>query len=371
MKILLINLGCEYGGVEKIVEEAILGLIKEKYQVNIACIENTEFHKSLIKLNRENDFTIIPIINKKKRVFKILNILMKNVKELNIDIIHSHGVTANLFGSIIATIKKIPNVTTIHSRADFDKNGGFKGKLFSFVEKKLFKYNKKYIVVSNNLFQYFKNINIDTSNIIVQHNGISYDREIEFINNQNKNSDCFHICSIGRLTKVKGFDQLIEALNILINKKKINLTCDIIGDGEEFENLNKMIKDYKLENNIKLLGFKDNVKEYMKNSDCLVMSSLMEGIPIVLLEAISLKLPVIAPNVGGIPEVIMHNRNGVLYEAGNVDKLYESIIWAYNNKIELEILTQNGYEDFLQYWSIDAYMKKLCEIYDSVIQIQY
>ncbi|MBL7074896.1 glycosyltransferase family 4 protein [candidate division KSB1 bacterium] len=125
----------------------------------------------------------------------------------------------------------------------------------------------------------------------------------------------FNIISVTALRHVKGVKYLIEACSILKNKN-IPCSCLIIGGGKDFEILNKYILDLNLHNCVKLLGpiHPEKIRDYLLQVSVFVLPSLSEGIPISLMEAMAMELPVIATNITGIPELIDDGKNGILVE---------------------------------------------------------
>jgi glycosyltransferase involved in cell wall biosynthesis len=110
--------------------------------------------------------------------------------------------------------------------------------------------------------------------------------------------------------------------------------CLIVGEGEERANLEKQIKDLKLEDKIFLTGFIDNCSEYLKAFNIFTMSSIKEGLPYTLLEAGSASLPVVSTPVGGIPEIIEDMRSGILIQARNSKELAHGISFLIENPDE-------------------------------------
>lgn len=104
--------------------------------------------------------------------------------------------------------------------------------------------------------------------------------------------------------KTKGLDVLIEAVSLLSEDVKAKSEFVIIGDGSEKENLKSKITNLKLDASIKLLGKIDNASDYLKAFDLFTLPSRKEGLPFALLEAMQAGLPIIASNVGGIPEAL-------------------------------------------------------------------
>ena len=114
--------------------------------------------------------------------------------------------------------------------------------------------------------------------------------------NRDKNKFIF----VGRLTKIKGLSTVIEAFGKIDQK---NWILDVIGDGPERKELEKITRELKLENNIKFYGYRDDIDEQMSRSSCLLFPSLSEGYGLVLARAVQIGLPVIASNIPPVSEM--------------------------------------------------------------------
>jgi glycosyltransferase involved in cell wall biosynthesis len=134
---------------------------------------------------------------------------------------------------------------------------------------------------------------------------------------ENKN----YIIGVGRLTTIKQFDKLINAYyHSELSKKGILLF--ILGDGPEKENLAHLVSKLKLEEFVRILPFRKNPYTLIKNAKALVLTSKVEGFPMALLEAVSLKTPVVSFNCKSGPnELIKHEFNGLLVEDQNEKQL--------------------------------------------------
>lgn len=134
----------------------------------------------------------------------------------------------------------------------------------------------------------------------------------DFLNEQNTNFDNF-ILFVGHLQKVKGLNYLIEAFDKIRNDFP-EFKLVLIGQGTN---------TLKTRSNIELKGrlSLEQTRAIMRNCYCLVLPSLSEGLPRVIMEAMALSKPVIASNVGGIPDLIKDGQSGFLFEAGNSDEL--------------------------------------------------
>jgi len=134
----------------------------------------------------------------------------------------------------------------------------------------------------------------------------------------------------------KGFDDLINAINILI-KKKINVKLVIIGDGPEKSNLNNLIKLYKLNSKVTILKPVMNTLKYFYNSDIFVLSSRLEGMPNVMIEAMMCGCTVVATDcLTGPREILGKNEYGYLAKVNNPEDLSLNIMKAIKKKISTE-----------------------------------
>ncbi len=141
------------------------------------------------------------------------------------------------------------------------------------------------------------------------------------------------IVASGTLAEWKCFDYLIEAAKLL-NKKNINFKLIIIGNGPDKVMLNNMIKSYKLSNKVEILNPVINTLKYFYNSDIFVLSSRVEGMPNVMIEALMCGCTVVSTNCSTGPrEILGDNKYGYLSKVKNSKDLSENIIKAINKKI--------------------------------------
>lgn len=154
---------------------------------------------------------------------------------------------------------------------------------------------------------------------------------------------------VGRLTEQKGIDRLIDAWKIFETKNK-EWTLTIVGDGKDRTKLENQATGL---NNIKFAGRTDKVEEYYKNASCYILPSRFEGFPMVILEAQSFGLPVIAFDCKtGPKEMITNEKNGYLIEDGNVQNLADSLIQFTREKEKAQYMSLKSLE-FIKNYSIE------------------
>lgn len=157
-------------------------------------------------------------------------------------------------------------------------------------------------------------------------------------------SDRFILGTTSCFKPQKNLFDLLKAFKLTLEKipnKKNSILLQILGDGEQRTDIENWIKQNNLKNNIELLGWQNNVSEWMKNWNLFVMSSLWEGLPCAIVEARLSKLPVIAYAISGIPEVIFNNKNGFLVKAKDWKGL--------SKKIQMVISNHNLWKDMSNY----------------------
>lgn len=131
---------------------------------------------------------------------------------------------------------------------------------------------------------------------------------------------------VGRLAKLKGLRTLLEATAKLKGRRP-ELKLEIVGDGPDRDSLEALARTLGLEDHIRFLGYLSppEVEARMREAGVFVMSSLAEGVPVVLMEALASGLPVVAPAIGGIGELVEHGVSGFLTPASDVECLVERI----------------------------------------------
>ena len=150
------------------------------------------------------------------------------------------------------------------------------------------------------------------------------------------------IMFVGRLDPIKGVKYLIQAMSIVKNYQNIKLI--VIGDGEEKKELKELVSMLNLSDCVYFTGLIDNEKipEYMSQADIFVLPSLSEGFPVASLEAMASGLPIVATNVGGLPDIIEDGVNGYLVEPRNPVQLAEKItLLLKDNDLRLNISKAN------------------------------
>ncbi len=171
----------------------------------------------------------------------------------------------------------------------------------------------------------------------------------------------YYLIAVGRLIKRKGFEYLIESLKLL--PARIRLV--IIGDGPLESHLKDLVKRNDLTERVILAGYRSRheVYGYLRDADCFVLSSLHEGLGIVVQEAMYAGLPIVCTDNGGQVDLVKNGRNGILIKPKDVTMLAEGILEFYENRDYASIVGWNNREDIAAY-----HIERNCEEYIDVLK---
>lgn len=352
-------------------------LPKEKFEILVAAGGNGPLFEKLREAGirtisisgLERDIHIIKEIKIFWQLFKILEREKPNILHLNSSKVGGIGSVASFLYKIRNTLHSVPH--TPYPHVIFTVHGwGFKEDrpwlirgaywIFSWLSSL---FQDKIVVI--NTADYISALRfIPSRKLALIFNGISAleflprDEARQFLSQKSGyalTSNTKLVGTISELTKNKGLPYFISALAMRnINNDHQDFASIIIGDGEEREIL---------EHQIALAGFIPNAYRYLSAFDAFILPSTKEGLPYVIMEAMAAGIPVIASNVGGIPDLIDHEENGLLVPPKNSKELAKAIRELTENKLLAEQLSQNAAQKIKIKFSLETMIKKTMELY--------
>jgi len=173
----------------------------------------------------------------------------------------------------------------------------------------------------------------------------------------------FIIGNVSRLTAEKGQEYLIRAMSSVIPENpQVHLI--IVGDGPDRELFQQLVYDLKLDSYVTITGFVKDLSDYYSIMDVFVFPTIwdLEGFGLVVPEAMSHKLPVIASSIGPVPEIVDDNKTGILVEPKDSKLITQAILRLLHNPLERKELGENGYKKFLKKYTIQTSSSKIREI---------
>ncbi|MBT5305257.1 MAG: glycosyltransferase [Candidatus Scalindua sp.] len=288
------------------------------------------------------------------------------------NLIHSHGYKGNIFfGFIPKRIRKIPLVSTLHGWTNTGTLNRMK--IYEWLDTKSLRFIDAVVVVNKAMFSTPKLKNKSTINLFTINNGIpplnlnthhhTLDKEIiDFCR------DGFIVGAIGRLSTEKGFKYLIEAVSLLV-EKGVDIKLVIIGEGNKRPELKLKIEELNLSDKVLIPGYRNSANQYLPFFDLFVLSSLTEGLPITLLEAMQSKIPIIATNVGGIPEVLVNGNAGILSPPSSTNSLAKGIYSLYKDGNLSKELAAKAWQIVMKEYTSSRMAQQYCDIYNKILNL--
>lgn len=353
MKILYLITKSEAGGAQTHVAELCRYFKDRGEEVAVLSCPGgwlqTEAEKIGIKFLANNFFSnsLSPV-----RIIKTYLKTKQIINEFQPDLVHCHSSAAGVYGRLIIRNK----IRTLYTAHGWGFNVGvswWQKYLAIFVEKFLSRYCEKIICVS----KFVKDLALKYK--------IAPEEKLKIILNGVKllpekliDVDNFNITFIGRLADPKEPLLLLQATSQLKSKTSIN----IVGAGPKLEELTKFVKDYNL-SNVHLLGelSREKTLDVLSHSDIFVLISKWEGLPLTILEAMSVGLPVIASNVGGISEAV-GVENGILVENTMMD-IKESLERLLNDSDLCRRMGQSGRLKIQTIFALEEMLQEVAKIY--------
>lgn len=296
---------------------------------------------------------------------KAINIIKK--RNLRFNVIHAHFSWPT--GYVAAKIKKTLDkkvVLTVHENSDWfieEIKQARKKYIFAWqLVDKIIRVNKKDV-------KEFAKVAVDLSKVVTIANGFSKEhfKPMDIVESRRKLGlpvEKKILLNIGNLEEYKGQKYLVESMAKVVDKRK-DVLLYILGKGPLKEKLIQQVKENKLEDFIIFAGSNKPMQEiplWFNSCDLFVLSSLSEGNPTVMFEALGCGKPFIGTNVGGIPEIIINEKLGLLTEPRNSQGLAENILKSLEINWDFEYI-----EKYSQEFTWENIAKKINELYKLIL----
>ena len=359
MRILHTEWSDDLGGQEKRVLAEAAGLRDRKHSVSLICREHAKIRGEAIKSGLE--VHTLPM----RKLYDIASIikLSQFLKVNRFDIINTHSGVDSWIGGIASRIAGVPVlVRTRHL------NIPLKRSLLNFIHY----LPDMYITCGENMRETLvKQCHFPSEKVISIPTGVN----LEFFHTKRNpeaklryglDKDAIVITNVGIFRKVKGHEVTLKAVVKVLNhfpRAKFLL----VGDGPDKKELEEMANKMGIGKHILFPGFIDNIPEIYSFTDIAILSSWSEGLPQSLLQAMAAGVPVIATNVGGVPEVVVHEESGILIEAGDHEALADGIIRIFNEPDLAGRLTEKAKRLVMKEHSIDHMLDRIENLYREML----
>jgi glycosyltransferase involved in cell wall biosynthesis len=368
-KILHVQLFCKLSGVQKISLEILqnLGDDYEKYIIfsSESCTGNME---ETIRSFEAAGVTVIFVnglvreLNLRKD-FRALRQIYKICKSYKFDIVHTHSSKTGVLGRIAATLAGVPNIVhTVHGVSFTEFTPKLKWICYYVYEMVASLFCDKIILVNEYYKKYYWYCKKKVQTI---YNAIDYTKlgnpDVYKKHEDTETADLTRLLYVGRLDNQKDPLTMLRAFSEAEQIHR-NIHLTIVGDGDLMDECQGFVTRNKLDSKVTFAGWQSNICEYYSQADIFISSSIYEAFGLTFLEAGYYKLPVIATNVEGIPEVVLDKKTGFLSSPRDYKAMARSIRRLCGDTKKRKALGEAGYRYVTKNFSVE----KMTAAYEAV-----
>jgi len=365
-KVLHLRASGQLLGAERVVLELAKNLPDHGYDTFIGIpTEKGEPHPEFALAAEQAGYNVVTFPISGAFDLSIAKHLKKYVKDNNIDIIHTHGYREDLYAILAKSKAKI--VATNH----LWKRTNLKLKLYAALDAFLLRFFDALIGVSQPVKVDMCKTGLKPENIEIISNGIDttvYQHPVPKIESRESlqlPEDKLILGTLSSLTIEKGINFLIDAFSEA-RKQNPNLHLVIVGNGEEEESLREQTSKLELEQYISFAGRRSDINNILSALDIFVLPSLMEGLPMALLEAMAAGKAIIATDVGDVAQAVTPD-TGELIESANHDALVHAILKLTNKPDLIKQAGEHAKQRAQAHFSASAMSRKYAEVYDNLL----
>ncbi len=361
IRLLIVTDEMEVGGTQRQISHILRNINTDVFTPELLYFRNDSF---LVDELSDSGITVYKITKSHKIDIKFVYNLYKHIKKGNYDIVHCFALSAEIWGFVCSLlIHDFKLITSIRGQYEWYSS-------FQWFIKRVITMHSC-LVISNSTITAsytYNRISLDKDNLKVIYNGLDTTPKIN-----NPPKDIFNLVSeykvvsmfVGRLVEHKNIPELLHAFNIIQEKKLANICLVVVGGGDREDEYISLAKHYKLDN-VFFIGERSDIDDLLQLADFVISSSFREGLSNTILESMLAGVPVIATRVGGTPEIITHDKNGILYESGNIDELVTNIIDLAENMTHRQKLGENARKKIIECFSVSAMVSEYEKTYLSL-----
>ncbi|MBL57378.1 MAG: hypothetical protein CMP61_09330 [Flavobacteriales bacterium] len=310
------------------------------------------------------------------------------IEEFKPDIVHTHASKAGTLGRMAAFSCKVPAVVhTFHGHVFHSYFSKAKTSVFKRIEKKLAEKSTAIVAISElqkkELGEIHKITSSDKIDVIPL--GFDLDRfqtdldqkRIQFREQYQVSDDEIAIGIIGRLVPIKNHTLFLKALKKVLNSTKRNVRAFIVGDGESKEDIIALTETLGIEYSQSNIEFRKtpltftswirNIDVVNAGMDIIALSSLNEGTPVSLIEAQACNNPVVSTNVGGIENIVVNGKTGLLSQINDIDGYAQNLLELIENDAKRQEMKQNGWNHVKNSFSYRRLVKDIDSLYKKLL----
>ena len=342
---------------------------QQNHEVRIVCFLEGELSQEARQMGIP--LSVLPMANIFD--FRVVRPLRRLITSESFHVVHTHGVRANFIGRLAAHVTPARIVTTIYSYPKEDYKNPLKRWFYPPIDRWTTGWAHRLIAVSEGLkerlvesgvapAERFRVVHcsIDIASTHPSRSSEEMRRELEIP---------AHAPAAGmlaRLVQVKNPFLLLDAAGV-VAREMPEAKILFVGDGPFLDPLKRAVKERRLEPTVLFPGFRNDPLNVVEALDVIVLSSISEGLPVTLLEAMCLQKPVVATRVGGVPEVVKDGVTGLLSPSGDAKALAANLLRLFRHPEEAQRMGRRGQQWVEQNFSLRMMVEKTNQVYEEVL----
>lgn len=355
------------GGAEQVLIDICTSLRNKRFQFGVAIFKSPgkSIHCQLVEALQNRGVPVYyvtmnsPLYTHGCEALRIARLMTRE----DISILHCHGSRANVIGVLAAKISGTPVVSTIHGWITDSRKMMF----YKWLDIKALKHHNRLLPVSERLRNELLQHHIDTNRLTILRNIPPAGNGSKKVSKHSAGAkDVLQLGYVGRISREKGIDCLLAAMKTLSFKQRCSL--HLIGDGPERQSAEQRVQEWGLEKQVFFHGYVRDIEQYYKMLDVLILPSFTEGTPLVVLEAMTFGLAIIATRVGGIPEILTDGENGIIVNPGSTNELAAAIAYLLDNPKRIDDLGNNAIQRVAALCNREEWERTLCMVYSSLVE---
>lgn len=295
--------------------------------------------------------------------------IIRRVRKQAIDIIHSHGYKGNILLGLVPRPCRVPVVSTLHgwTAATFPSRLA----MYQWLDRRMLTRLDSIVSVSEFSRHDQRLHNVPATKLTIIENGLDLGVLPEIVATSisgrfTKKDREFVIGAVGRLAPEKGFGFLIEALKLVLTSCP-GVRASILGEGPDRAILQHQIDDAGLHGLVELTGYQSDTIRWMQKFDVFVLSSVTEGLPMTVLEAMYVRIPIVATKVGGVPEALDQGMGGVLVEPASPSALAVALERIYHGEVNVQSMVEYSYQRLFEKYTSGRMAARYSEVYQNLL----
>jgi len=367
MRVLHLISSSGYFGAENVALNLMNSLKDDRNSPHLLCLKNSGKPDPSVHLEAERQGISTDVISCNKRFdMGAIGKIRDFINENNIDVVHSHGYKSNLYGVIASRMAHVPIMTTLHGWMAED----YKARFYEMLDKLVIKGMNHVVSVSPTINEEVEGAGVNVSKVSYIPNGIDTDKFDPSNDGPDMRAifgmeDALIIGTVGRLGPEKGHLYLLSAFQE-ISSMVPEARLLMVGGGYLEEILEEKARDLGIREKVEFVGNQHDMVSMYKTMDIFVLPSLIEGMPMVLLEAMSMELPVIASEVGGVPHVVAKGE-GILVPPRDINELRYAMFRLLKDRDLRKKIGKEARKKILRNYSLQSFYKRYTDTYKKIL----